>query len=52
MVVARDSLLVEFVATLVATEAVVEVVDNADVVPSFGAFIEVFGFSTFEIDIA
>ena len=36
VVVERDSLLVEFVATLVANEAVVEVVDNADVAPSFG----------------
>ena len=46
------SLLVEFVATLVATEAVVEVVDTAGVAPSFGAFVGVFGFSTFEIAIA
>ena len=47
-----DSLLVEFDATLVATEAVVEVVDTAGVAPSFGAFVGEFGFSTFEIAIA
>ena len=46
------SLLVGVVATLVAVEAAVEVVDTAGVAPSFGAFVGVFGFSTFGIAIA
>lgn len=45
----RGSLFVDFVATLVATEAVVEVVDTAGVAPSFGAFVGELGFSTFEM---